>query len=71
MNFLKFLYSIGFAKLLRALYKPRGDHRFDALNIRFPNRVGLGAGFDKNAKYLRELECLGRQRKAAVVPLTK
>jgi len=23
------------------------------------NPVGLGAGFDKNAKYLRELECLG------------
>ncbi|MBK6633478.1 MAG: quinone-dependent dihydroorotate dehydrogenase [Chitinophagaceae bacterium] len=28
-------------------------------NIQFPNRVGLGAGFDKNAKYLNELEALG------------
>jgi len=28
-------------------------------NIRFRNRVGLAAGFDKNAKYLRELETLG------------
>jgi len=27
--------------------------------ITFPNFVGLGAGFDKNAKYLRELEVLG------------
>jgi dihydroorotate dehydrogenase len=28
-------------------------------NLRFKNPVGLGAGFDKNAKYLRELEALG------------
>jgi dihydroorotate dehydrogenase len=27
--------------------------------IQFPNPVGLGAGFDKNAKYLRELQALG------------
>jgi dihydroorotate dehydrogenase len=28
-------------------------------NLEFSNPVGLGAGFDKNAKYLNELECLG------------
>ena len=28
-------------------------------DLEFPNRVGLGAGFDKNAKYLNELEALG------------
>lgn len=28
-------------------------------SLTFSNPVGLGAGFDKNAKYLRELECLG------------
>lgn len=27
--------------------------------LRFTNPVGLGAGFDKNALYLRELEALG------------
>jgi len=27
--------------------------------MHFHNPVGLGAGFDKNAKYLRELSCLG------------
>ncbi len=27
--------------------------------IKFPNKVGLAAGFDKNAKYLHELACLG------------
>lgn len=29
------------------------------LGLAFPNPVGLGAGFDKNALYLRELEALG------------
>ncbi|HNR15097.1 MAG TPA: quinone-dependent dihydroorotate dehydrogenase [Chitinophagaceae bacterium] len=28
-------------------------------HLEFKNPVGLGAGFDKNARYLRELECLG------------
>ncbi|HMG68673.1 MAG TPA: quinone-dependent dihydroorotate dehydrogenase [Chitinophagaceae bacterium] len=31
----------------------------DFLNIEFKNPVGLGAGFDKNAIYLKELETLG------------
>lgn len=31
----------------------------ELLGLRFPNPVGLGAGFDKNAHYLRELEALG------------
>jgi len=33
-------------------------HR-DVFGLRFPNPVGLGAGFDKNALYLTELETLG------------
>jgi dihydroorotate dehydrogenase len=31
----------------------------EAFGLRFRNSVGLGAGFDKNALYLRELEALG------------
>lgn len=31
----------------------------EAFKLEFKNPVGLGAGFDKNAKYLRELEALG------------
>jgi dihydroorotate dehydrogenase len=31
----------------------------ELLGLRFPNPVGLGAGFDKNAVYLNELEALG------------
>lgn len=31
----------------------------EVFGLRFPNPVGLGAGFDKNALYLKELETLG------------
>ncbi|MEI8074756.1 MAG: quinone-dependent dihydroorotate dehydrogenase [Bacteroidota bacterium] len=31
----------------------------EVFGIRFSNPVGLGAGFDKNASYLKELACLG------------
>ena len=33
--------------------------RLDLFGLRFRNPVGLGAGFDKNALYLRELDALG------------
>ncbi len=59
MNGLKLLCSIGFKKLLASCYKAKGNRESEIWNLKFPNRVGLGAGFDKNAKYLRELECLG------------
>jgi len=60
MNLLKGLCSIGFTrKLIRKSFSAKGRLEFGIWNVEFPNRVGLGAGFDKNAKYLRELECLG------------
>lgn len=59
MNCLKLLCRIGFRKLLARYYRPKGNTQYSIFNIQFSNRVGLGAGFDKNAKYLRELECLG------------
>ena len=60
MNGLRILCKIGFIKKLIALsFKPRGDKSYEFLNLRFSNRVGLGAGFDKNAQYLNELEALG------------
>lgn len=31
----------------------------EVFGLKFSNPVGLGAGFDKNASYLRELACLG------------
>ncbi len=59
MNGLKLLSNIGFKRIIAKLYKPTGNQPQSLFNIQFPNPVGLGAGFDKNARYLSELECLG------------
>jgi dihydroorotate dehydrogenase len=60
MNGLKVLCKVGFIKKLIAIsFKPKGVTPYNIFNIQFPNRVGLGAGFDKNARYLNELEALG------------
>lgn len=47
-------------KLLAYCFTPR-DSRLTThfLNFQVKNPIGLGAGFDKNANYLRELETLG------------
>ena len=67
MNALKVLCSVGFIKkMIAKKFQPAGHNQFSTLpagrqvlNIPFKNKVGLGAGFDKNAKYLNELEALG------------
>lgn len=61
MNALRFLCSIGFIrKLLAASFQPKAkDLAVERWGLEFKNPVGLAAGFDKNAKYLRELEVLG------------
>ena len=70
MNGLKLLCKVGFIKkIIASSFKPQGENipvrpghpggQYSIFNIQFPNRVGLGAGFDKNAKYLNELEVLG------------
>ena len=61
MNCLKVLCFLSPIKKLIALFfnthhSPLTTHTF---NLQFKNPIGLGAGFDKNAKYLRELETLG------------
>jgi dihydroorotate dehydrogenase len=60
MNALKFICSIGFLrKLLTNYFKPQSAAPSTLFHLSFPNQIGLAAGFDKNAKYLRELETLG------------
>jgi len=62
MNCLRLLCSIGFLrKRLAASFSPPANTNLQSeiCNLKFKNPVGLGAGFDKNAKYLRELEALG------------
>ena len=46
--------------LIRKMYQyPSTGLAKDVFGLHFPNPVGLGAGFDKNALYLNELEALG------------
>src|SRR4249919_1398157 len=54
MDFLMAACSVSFLrKLMRRIFLP--DHKnVQAFGLDFRNPVGLGAGFDKNAKYLRE-----------------
>lgn len=61
MNGLKILCKLPLGKaLLAAMFKPSGNNlTTQCIGITFPNPVGLGAGFDKNARYLNELEALG------------
>lgn len=61
MNLLKTACSIApIRKIISNIFKPKSPglvkHVF---GLPFRNPVGLGAGFDKNAVYLRELEALG------------
>lgn len=46
-------------KLVSAIAAPSNTIATNFLNMKFKNPVGLAAGFDKNAKYLNELEALG------------
>ena len=61
MNFLKVLCFLPPLKSIIAFFFASRDSRLttDFINLQFKNPIGLGAGFDKNAKYLRELEALG------------
>lgn len=59
MNLMKKVCRVGvFRRLIQHLYTPPLDITNFA-GIRFRNKIGLGAGFDKNALYLRELDVLG------------
>jgi dihydroorotate dehydrogenase len=50
----------GGKRLLRALFSYRNPAlERNVFGITFPNPVGLAAGFDKDARWLDELECLG------------
>jgi dihydroorotate dehydrogenase len=60
MNGLKLLCRIpGVKNTIAANFRPKENIQCSIFNIQFSNKVGLGAGFDKNARYLNELEALG------------
>jgi dihydroorotate dehydrogenase len=61
MECLRLVCSVWFLRHLIAKIFSTYDSRLttEFFHLKFRNPVGLGAGFDKNAKYLRELEALG------------
>ena len=59
MNFLKLVCKIGFIKKTISKKFTPEDIPVNVFGLQFKNPVGLGAGFDKNAKYLTELGALG------------
>ena len=59
MCLLKMVWSVGFSlEIFSRFFKTRSIPT-QLLGLTFRNPVGLGAGFDKNAEYLRELDALG------------
>ena len=59
MNVLRLIYRISVLKrIIEKKYQPENNPT-KAFGLTFKNPVGLAAGFDKNAKYLSELETLG------------
>ena len=59
MNFLKLICKVGFIKKMISKKFIPEDSPVTVFGLQFKNLVGLAAGFDKNAKYLSELEALG------------
>lgn len=47
------------SSLIKAMFKNNKQKPVEFAGLTFPNRVGLAAGFDKNAKYLRVMQALG------------
>ncbi len=60
-NLLKFSHKIPFAKtLIKSIFDlEHPGLQKELLGLKFKNPVGLAAGFDKNAKLVDELACLG------------
>jgi dihydroorotate dehydrogenase len=50
----------GVDRIFQAYSKGKNPHlRFDKKGLRFPNRLGLAAGFDKNARFFKSFRHLG------------
>ncbi|RFN60187.1 quinone-dependent dihydroorotate dehydrogenase [Marixanthomonas ophiurae] len=57
---IRLLHKIGFGSIFQSIYKVN-DKRLEreVFGLKFPNPVGLAAGFDKDAKLYKELSNLG------------
>ncbi len=59
MNLLQSLCAYPFLRRRLAAWLQPQDRESEVFGLRFKNPIGLGAGFDKNARWLREWETLG------------
>lgn len=59
-SLIRFFYKIGFGSIFRAIYKIENPQlERELFGLKFPNPVGLAAGFDKDAKLYKELSNFG------------
>src|SRR5690554_4734785 len=59
-SMVRFFHKIGFGSIFRSIYKiedPKLER--ELFGLKFPNPVGLAAGFDKDAKLYKELSNFG------------
>jgi len=60
LNLLQFLMAIpGIGFIIKYIYQNKNAEAVNVFGLNFPNKVGLAAGFDKNAKYLKVMQALG------------
>lgn len=60
MDLLSFGLAVpGIRQLLRLSFRAKSSHPIHVLGLYFPNRIGLAAGFDKDARWLHLLKELG------------
>lgn len=60
LNILDFLIRIPLiSSLIKSLFRNKNSRELQFAGLVFPNRVGLAAGFDKNARYLKVMQALG------------
>ena len=59
MNLLKMACAVPIIKTTLEKYFRAKESPVNLLGLTFKNPIGLGAGFDKNAQYLKELQVLG------------
>lgn len=59
-SLIRFFHKIGFGSIFRSIYKVE-NHKLERelFGLKFPNPVGLAAGFDKDAKLYKELSNFG------------
>jgi dihydroorotate dehydrogenase len=58
-SLIKFLFKIPFVKSIVKSISAKKKEQFTLFGLTFKNRIGLAAGFDKNAKLIDELACFG------------